>query len=389
MEALQIIFANRKDCFEKPGGDTVQMMKTKEYLEKKYPVQIVICTNPDDFEKYPNAKIVHIFNLETINETNKFIEVAKKLNKKVVLSTIHWNFLEEYFVKYLEVLSFPPIDCPIFLKKLLISFFNIFILLIPLFRKKYEKYIQKGMYCTKKYVKTRRDALEKSDLLLPNSTEEMFLCADDFNLSRQYIENKSVVVPNATEILTQIENIVEIIKLDLPKKYVVIAGRIDSTKNQYNVVRALFDDKEIGIVIVGRVQSEKTYKCVKKLADKRGNVYFIPQTEQKNLIAIYKNAICHVLPSFYDTTGLVNLESLLCGRPIVVSNSKYCPVNFYEFDKYGEICDPYNPKSIRNAVFNIMNKKNDKIELSKEYKYKISYENVASLTYNAYEQLLG
>lgn len=389
MEALQIIFANRKDCFEKPGGDTVQMMKTKEYLEKKYPVQIVICTNPDDFEKYPNAKIVHIFNLETINETNKFIKAAKDLNKKVALSTIHWNFLEEYFVKYLEVLSLPPINCPIFLKKLLISFFNLFIIAIPQLRKKYERYIQKGMFCTRKYVQTRKEALENSDLLLPNSTEEMNLCADDFKLSRNYIKNKSVVVPNATEILSQIKDNDEEIKSDLPEKYVVIAGRIDSTKNQYNIVRALFDDKDIGIVIVGRVQSEQTFKRVKQLADKRGNVYFIPQTEQKNLIAIYKNAICHVLPSFYDTTGLVNLESLLCGRPIVVSNSKYCPVNFYEFDKYGEICDPYNPKSIRNAVFNIMNKKNDKVELSKEYKYKISYENVASLTYNAYEQLLG
>lgn len=389
MEALQIIFANRKDCFEKPGGDTVQMMKTKEYLEKKYPVQIVICTNPDDFEKYPNAKIVHIFNLETINETNKFIKAAKDLNKKVALSTIHWNFLEEYFVKYLEVLSLPPINCPIFLKKLLISFFNLFIIAIPQLRKKYERYIQKGMFCTRKYVQTRKEALENSDLLLPNSTEEMNLCADDFKLSRNYIKNKSVVVPNATEILSQIKDNDKEIKSDLPEKYVVIAGRIDSTKNQYNIVRALFDDKDIGIVIVGRVQSEQTFKRVKQLADKRGNVYFIPQTEQKNLIAIYKNAICHVLPSFYDTTGLVNLESLLCGRPIVVSNSKYCPVNFYEFDKYGEICDPYNPKSIRNAIFNIMNKKNDKVELSKEYKYKISYENVASLTYNAYEQLLG
>ena len=388
MEALQIIFANRKDCFEKPGGDTVQMMKTKEYLERDYSAEIVVCTNPEDFKKYPNAKIVHIFNLETINETNQFIKTAKDLNKKVVLSTIHWNFLEEYFVKYLEVLFLPPINCPTFLKKFVISVFNIFILAIPHFRKKYERYIQKGMYCTKKYVQTRKEALENSDLLLPNSTEEMYLCADDFKLSRNYIENKSVVVPNATEILSQIKDNAEEIKSDLPEKYVVIAGRIDSTKNQYNIVRALFDDKDIGIVIVGRVQSEQTYKRVKKLADKRGNVYFIPQTEQKNLIAIYKNAICHVLPSFYDTTGLVNLEAILCGTPIVVSNSKYCPVGYYEFDKFGEVCNPYSPKSIRNAIFKIIDN-NKKVELSNDYKFKISYENVASLTFNAYKQILG
>lgn len=388
MDKLQIIYANRKDCFEKPGGDTVQMLKTKEFIEKNYPVEVKICLCPKDIENYTNAPIVHIFNLETITQTNEFIKIAKKTGKKVVLSTIHWNYLDTYYVKYLEFIGLRPINVPDIIKKILIKTFNIFILNLPQLRKKFSNFIDKGLYCTKQYQQLRKEAIKNSDLLLPNSIEEMYLCADDFKLSRNYIENKSVVVPNATEILSQIKDNAEEIKSDLPEKYVVIAGRIDSTKNQYNIVRALFDDKDIGIVIVGRVQSKQTYKRVKKLADKRGNVYFIPQTEQKNLIAIYKNAICHVLPSFYDTTGLVNLEAILCGTPIVVSNSKYCPVGYYEFDKFGEVCNPYSPKSIRNAIFKIIDN-NKKVELSNDYKFKISYENVASLTFNAYKQILG
>lgn len=388
MEKLQIIFANRKDCFEKRGGDTVQMMKTKEYLEKLYPVEIKICLTPEEIMQDDAAKIVHIFNLETINETNAFIKAAKSKNKKVVLSTIHWNFLEEYFVKYLEILNLPPIDFPNIFKKLLISFFNIFILLLPILRKKYDKYIEKGLYCTKKYNKLRKYALENSDLLLPNSAEEMNLCADDFNLQRDYIKNKTIVIPNATEILTQESTVNHNENIDLPNKYVVIAGRIDSTKNQYNLIRALYNDKDITIVIVGRIQSENSYKRIQKLAQKRGNVIFIPQTEQFNLIHIYKNAVCHVLPSFYDTTGLVNLEAMLLGCPIVVSNAKFCPVKYYEFDKYGEICNPYSPKSIREAIFRVINK-NKKVELTSDYIYKISYNNVAKLTFEAYQKLLG
>ena len=46
MDKIKIIFANRKDCFDKPGGDTVQMMKTKEYLEKHYPVNINVVLSP-------------------------------------------------------------------------------------------------------------------------------------------------------------------------------------------------------------------------------------------------------------------------------------------------------------------------------------------------------
>ena len=387
MDKLQIIYANRKDCFEKPGGDTVQMLKTKEFIEKNYPVEVKICLCPKDIENYTNAPIVHIFNLETITQTNEFIKIAKKTGKKVVLSTIHWNYLDTYYVKYLEFIGLRPINVPDIIKKILIKTFNIFILNLPQLRKKFSNFIDKGLYCTKQYQQLRKEAIKNSDLLLPNSIEEMNLCANDFNLSRNYIESKTVVVPKATEILSQIQGNEEEIKLNLPKKYVVIAGRIDSPKNQYNIVRALFNDNDIGIVIVGRVQSEKTYKRVKKLADKRGNVYFIPQTEQKNLIAIYKNAICHILPSFCDTTGLVNLEAILCGTPIVVSNSKHCPVEFYEFGKFGEICDPYSPKSIRNAVYKIL-ENNKRVEISNDYKYKISYENVAKLTFLAYERLL-
>lgn len=388
MDKLEIIFANRKDCFEKPGGDTVQMMKTKEYLEKLYPVIIKICLTSEEILQDDKAQIVHIFNLETINETNAFIKAAKEKNKKVVLSTIHWNFLEEYYVKYLEVLRLPPINSPAIFKKLLISFFNIFILLIPTLRKKYERYIQKGMYCTKRYNQTRKYAIENADILLPNSTEEMYLCADDFNLNRNYIENKTVVVPNATEILSQINNQSNENNIELPEKYVVIAGRIDSTKNQYNLIRALANDKDIKIIVVGRVQSEITYSRIKKLAEKNGNVIFIPQTKQADLIRIYKNAICHVLPSFYDTTGLVNLEAMLTGCPIVVSDERFCPVNYYEFNKHGEICNPYEPKSIREAIYKII-KKGERVTLPPEYIYKISYDNVAQLTYNAYLRIIN
>lgn len=385
MDKIDVIFANRKNCFERKGGDTVQMMKTKEFLEKAFDVNIKICLTPEEIIADKTAQIVHIFNLETINETNEFIKAAKQTNKKVVLSTIHWNLLDTYYVKYLEYLNIPPIDVPNIVKQILISIFNFFILNIPALRNSFKEYVEKGLCCTKRYKESRQNALKSADLLLPNSYEEMILCADDFGLDRNYIKDKSIVVPNATDFTVGTDEIID--EFNLPQNYVVIAGRIDSTKNQYNIVRALFNDKEIGIVIVGRVQNEKTFQRINKLAQKRGNVFFLNQVLQEKLVAIYKNAICHCLPSFYDTTGLVNIEALLCGCPIVVSNSKHCPVEFYEFGKFGEICDPYSPKSIRNAVYKIL-ENNKRVEISNDYKYKISYENVAKLTFLAYERLL-
>ena len=259
---------------------------------------------------------------------------------------------------------------------------------MPFLNKKFSNFINKGLYCTKKYIELRKKAIREVDLLLPNSVEEMNICASEFNFDINYIEKKTVVVPNATDFDVNInEQSLRIDDFNLPKRYVVIAGRIDSTKNQYNLVKALYKDKDIGIVIVGRIQNQQTYNKVKRLSEKRGNVYFINQLSQKDLIPIYRNALCHCLPSFYDTTGLVNLEALLCGCPIVVSNSKHCPVKYYEFDKYGEVCNPYSLKSIRAAIMkNIA--KNTRIKVSNEYINKISYKNVTNLTYNSYLRLL-
>ena len=124
MKKLKIIFANRKDCFDKPGGDTVQMLKTKKYLEKYYPVKIEILLKPEEILSDKEAKIVHIFNLQTINETNEFINAARIGNKKVVLSTIYWTLLDTYYIKYLESLNISPIDIPDFFKLILINVFN-------------------------------------------------------------------------------------------------------------------------------------------------------------------------------------------------------------------------------------------------------------------------
>ena len=118
-----------------------------------------------------------------------------------------------------------------------------------------------------------------------------------------------------------------------------------------------------------------------KLSKKIGNVYFI---NQKDLIPIYQNVLCHYLPSFYDTTGLVNLEALLC---ILVSNSKHCHIKYYEFDKYEKICNPYSLTSIFTAVMKII-KRNNRIKVSNEYINKISYKNIAELIYNSYLRLL-
>ena len=94
-----------------------------------------------------------------------------------------------------------------------------------------------------------------------------------------------------------------------------------------------------------------------------------------------------MLPSFLETTGLVSLEAKYSGCEIVVSNEKFCPVNYYKFNKIAHLCNPYSLKSIRKAIDNALKEKKDGID--EEYKRFFCYDKVAELTVNAYMKLIG
>ena len=57
---MKVLFQSRKTLYSVPGGDTTQITKTKEYLEKLgVEVDVSLELNPD-VSRYD---IVHVFNL--------------------------------------------------------------------------------------------------------------------------------------------------------------------------------------------------------------------------------------------------------------------------------------------------------------------------------------
>lgn len=365
---MEIIFANRKNCLNERGGDTVQMLKTKEYLEKKYGDKINICLDSSDINKYPKAEIVHIFNIQTVEESLKYVEESKKANKKIVLSTIYWDLSEmvymnrgtRIFRNLKLVRNLRRID---FLKKI-ISLENIFL------RKKQKKLI------------------ESVDFLLPNSDEELKIISEKYKINIDELRKKSISVPNAVDIkLNSNINTNKEIKF---KNYVLQVGRIELNKNQISVVEALYNHPEIPILFIGRksegVSNNIYIKKLYKISSERGNVHFINEINHEELAVYYKNALVHILPSFRESPGLVSLEALFYGTEIVVSNEKYCPIKFYKFNEIAHICDPYSIKSIEIAILTaIKEKRNNKI--GNEYFSYFSYEQVALKTREVYEKL--
>lgn len=354
---MLISFAIRPDYLTNRGGDTFQLLKTIEYLEKYEDVECSVITSPAELSS--NVDVLHIFNLQNTKMAYNMVKAAKTLSGiKIVLSPIIWRFGDAGYVNKVMRLTRSMGVVRKFQSASLL----------------FEKYSVSRLGEMKRYI------LENVDLVIPNSDEEGDI------LKNQYgIKFKQVVVPNCVDIKIQ-----ETPKpLNIPSDFVLEVGRIEPTKNQLSLLEALMDYREIPLVFVGKQNDRKKFyvELIKRLAIKRGNTYLINELPQNQLAAYYKAAKVHVLPSFRESPGLVTLEALFYGCNIVTSDERYCPIKYYQFDKLGYTCDPYSLKSIQKAVISAYD--GNRVKIPDNYFEFFSYQNAAKITRNAYLEMLN
>lgn len=366
---MRILFQSRKSLFEAPGGDTIQLHKTKEYLEKLgLQIDISIDLEPD-LSKYD---MVHIFNLMRGQETLLQVLNAKKQNKKVALSTIYglytefdqnarggivqkiFRFLNPYQIEYVKVAAraifggeFHWGTCAV------------------LFRG---------------YYRTLKKICENVDVFLPNSNSEMQRIIDDFNLKNPSFVN----VPNAVDLALFKDDAVVNSKYLHLEGCVLSAARIEGRKCQLELVRAL-KGSSYKLVLVGKAAKhhQKYYDMVKQEAG--SNVVFIEHLSQEELVQLYKVCKVHALVSWMETPGLSSLEAGIMGSNIVITEKGDTRDYFEDMAFY---CEPDSVQSIKMAI--------DKAYASpsnKELKAKIinnyTWENTAKATLLGYSKIIN
>lgn len=368
---MKIIFCNRANWLERPGGDSVQMLKTKEFLEKLYEVKVTIVTDPREIQ-YFDSPIVHIFNIQSIDESLAFAYEAKKTKKKIVLSPIYWDLSHAKFIDILARLEIFDIH-------------KYFAYIKPVFLFFYELYnlaISKLYYRCNKFRNKGKKLLLLSDVILPNSMEELKLLESFFKISIKNFE----VVFNAVD-PSVFKNREKVTGRKTEKK-VICAARIEPFKNQLSLIKALYEFTNIKIQLVGGVGNSLYYKKVSKIAKKRGNVVIIDKhISQTDLVKLYYENDVHVLPSFRESPGLSSLEALQCGLNIVVSSEEFCPIHTYFKDLVNKrvfICNPYDVNSIKKAVLKAL--KTTGVIYTQDTAF--TWETAAKQTFNAYIRVL-
>lgn len=199
---------------------------------------------------------------------------------------------------------------------------------------------RRGIHETARRLRHRLDeaalAFEGADLLLPNSEREAAQITQDLAVS-----TPMHVVPNAVDEhwFTPPEERTE-------RAGVAYVGRIEPHKNQLGLIREL-RGAGIPLVIAGPSHPHHAKYAARCRKEADGFVTFHPGGGPEEVRDIYRGAAVHVLPSWFETTGLVSLEAAACGCAVVTTNRGYVREYFGDLVAY---CDPGARGSIRKAV---------------------------------------
>ncbi len=362
---MRILFQSRTNLFNAPGGDYIQMLKTKEFLEKEG-IQVDISL---EFEpNLDNYDVVHLFNLMEPQDIYLQMLNAKKQNKKIVLSTIYGLYTEferkargGLFQKVANYLS----PYQIGYIKVIIKHF-------------YEKRFHKGVkfMIRKGYYGMMKEIVDNTDVFLPNSESEMKRVAKEFRLQNY----KYVNVPNAIDksVFTT-ENQQTTNKYSEYKDCILCAARIEGRKSTLNLVRAV-KNTNYKLVLVGK-ESQNQKQYVEQVRQEAGdNVFFLGAIPHQDLKQLYQVAKVHALVSWMETPGLSSLEAAVMDCNVVIT--KKGDTEDY-FDDYAFYCEPDDVNSIKQAIDKAFSSPVNP-ELKQKILQNYTWEKTAEMTKKAY-----
>lgn len=174
---------------------------------------------------------------------------------------------------------------------------------------------------------------------------------------RRSIAQKSCVLPNGINDLF-LSNKPRSQRVNDGVIRVVQVGDINKNKNQLSVASACEDllrsGQSVNCLIVGRTVDKRiageleSYSCVT----------IRPPMKQRDLIEAYRSSDVFVMPSIHETFGLVYVEAMSQGLPVVYTRGQGFDGYFPE-DTIGRSVDPLNKTEIKDAVLYLYKNRNE------------------------------
>lgn len=357
---INVAMITRSTLYAARGGDTVQALQTaRNLLAKGIAVDVKLTSDPIDYKKYD---LLHFFN---ITRPADILCHIQKSHKPFVISTILVDY-SEYDKQYRKGIS------------------GMLFRLLPGDHIEYIKALSRKVlgrdelmsagYIWKGHRRSVKEILRKATLLLPNSQSEYERLCRLYNCRTDY-----KVVPNGIDpVLFRVNH-----EIEKDPNLVICVGRIEGIKNQLNLVRSVRNSKYRLLIIGSPAHSQpEYYKACREAAGE--NVSFIDHLPQEALVQYYQRAKVHVLPSWFETTGLSSLEAAAMGCNIVITDKGDTKEYFGDDASY---CNPACIKSIYEAIENAASLPSSQTLRSKIIQH-FTWEQATQCTAEAYESVI-
>ncbi len=317
---MKVVFFTYPSAFQNIGGGEIQLLKTREYLEK-HGLQI------DLFDlwrtKIEAYDILHVFS--SVKECLPLIQVARSRNVKVVTNSGLWSdfhravFTDGGWGRKTDLLLRHglKVACPVF-------------------------------------PSSRRQVLLSSDLVCPNSEMEKNQIARLFAVPRRKIK----VVYNGVDKSFLEADPSYYHSLYGKAPFVLSVGRIEPRKNQLNLIKAVKRLGDARLVLIGDPVSghEKYFRECQSAGS--GFTKFLPAVGHSDplLKSAYGACDLFVLQGWFETPGLAAMEAALAGTKVLVTEGGSTKEYFKNFVDY---IRPSSTKDITDKIKKNLAKKRE------------------------------
>lgn len=330
-----------------PGGGEVQLLETLRALAQ-LPVAPRLWR--PELDRHEDVDCLHLFGSHP--EWLPLVAAARRAGRRVTLSTIAWFDLGS---RWHEPASL---------------------------RHRIRGTLGQGARSLCPWIPSRRRRLYQAvDVLLPNSQAEADQLVRYFGVAR----NKIRVVPNGARPSFGHAAPEPFATLAGGSGFILCAGRIEPRKNQLALIQALRGHERPLVILGDVVPGQESYAeaCRRAAAD---NVRFLPALAHDDslLASAYAACGCLVVPSWFETPGLVALEAAMSGTPLVLTDRGATREYFGEQALY---VSPGDRQGMRRMIERALAAGRNPL-LADQARQRYTWRATAEATYEAYASLL-
>ena len=143
--------------------------------------------------------------------------------------------------------------------------------------------------------------------------------------------------------------------------YLICAGRLIPDKKYDWLIRAfsVIQNKTIPLVIVGKIKEDYKQELISlaRQLNCQERIKFLGFVSDEDLVALYSNARAFAFPAPEEDFGLVPIEAMACGTPVVAWDDKAGPSETVLPEINGYLAQPYNFNDFAHKIDLVLQKK--------------------------------